>query len=705
MTSLAAVLAVNLVALKPATVSLDLPGVTLSTFVERLSEETGRAYSVDDGLKREVLAVRVRGMEVGVLQQHVADVVYGKWEGDRLVTDEERIREGFDEYQKARLVEIRQFKRALGEMTTGKFDRGEIRPNTATDVMVDRAQTVPERIVLAAVAALPDEVLLSAIDGGPVSASTRPNPSQVLLPSESWISLVDDWIAETNKIRDEEIERDRAHAKAYPEHSRLANAIVHPYARNAYAGLVTGRPVKYLLYLKLRMDAQYGFSGVATLVGFDAIGQCILQDYLSLSIYEQARRWSIGIAPGLMPDPEPPLSIGDERRLDVNAFQLGLEPGDAGGPFLIRQSPRECLLGIVEQEGFTPLGWRVGPLVSGYAKAVDVPVVACLVDEDDMSFSYLSTKDLDTRTVGMRLSRHGFSVRDGVLVRKAPIELAQSRRRVRGEEIAEAFRLAKSAQTGDLGKRGEFMAQWARAFQGFGYGQAFEDALISDAFHPWSEDRTALQLWGLLTEGQRVALRRGERVGLSLLSPEARGLLKKELFEEGNVRYLPEIDSLPQWVYGEPFLCGTIGEYKWFTDWRDEPTEVMPRGLPDSGYLELSVEERSFFPDTLNGDWYFYLYGLDWLCNRIYERRNSETEDETLYQRVDARLLQLNCVVGSDCGLPLMLIEKKAVVGAPFSMSKVPRAVQVMIEEEQMRMEASELFRLRQEYDRLRFGG
>jgi hypothetical protein len=96
-----------------------------------------------------------------------------------------------------------------------------------------------------------------------------------------------------------------------------------------------------------------------------------------------------------------------------------------------------------------------------------------------------------------------------------------------------------------------------------------------------------LRLFASLTPGQRQGLTSGSQIPFNALSPQAKGYLTKLLFGADTDIVVesqkPKSDAFQMPTFVRRMFGGSKGDY------RSEPTEIMPNGLPGNGYVTLNV--------------------------------------------------------------------------------------------------------------------
>ncbi|HWA83424.1 MAG TPA: hypothetical protein VG820_08335, partial [Fimbriimonadaceae bacterium] len=117
-----------------------------------------------------------------------------------------------------------------------------------------------------------------------------------------------------------------------------------------------------------------------------------------------------------------------------------------------------------------------------------------------------------------------------------------------------------------------------------------------------------LRLYGMMDVNQRQLLRQGRRIPFGQLTPEEQTELSKMLFgadtalsAESRQNGAPEKkrDPLTEMIFNQIERFGGGNE----NDYRTEPTEIMPNGLPTDGYVVLNYSTQPVAqPQTMSTD-------------------------------------------------------------------------------------------------------
>jgi hypothetical protein len=109
---------------------------------------------------------------------------------------------------------------------------------------------------------------------------------------------------------------------------------------------------------------------------------------------------------------------------------------------------------------------------------------------------------------------------------------------------------------------------------------------------PGQSEWDMLRLWGRLTPDLRSALRSGSRVSVGRLPAGAKEVVDQMVYGHG-ATFLVGDAAPPSDPFAEMMAMG-MGRFGQPGDWRNEPTEALPNGLPVDGYLTLAQRPTSW---------------------------------------------------------------------------------------------------------------
>lgn len=101
-----------------------------------------------------------------------------------------------------------------------------------------------------------------------------------------------------------------------------------------------------------------------------------------------------------------------------------------------------------------------------------------------------------------------------------------------------------------------------------------------------------VRFYGTMGPAQRANMSEGTRIPFGMLSPGQMNLVRKMAFGADAKLQVERASTAPS--KEEPFWMEMVRQFgpTVQTDFRDEPTEVMPDGLPGNGYLNLKVDDE-----------------------------------------------------------------------------------------------------------------
>jgi len=104
------------------------------------------------------------------------------------------------------------------------------------------------------------------------------------------------------------------------------------------------------------------------------------------------------------------------------------------------------------------------------------------------------------------------------------------------------------------------------------------------------QDWKMLRLYGLLGPGERTALRQGLPLAFSSCNAKSQVILKQMVFGAGaKLQIGPDKENVFG-MFGGMAMGGNLG----LSSYREEPTELLPSGLPAGGLLKLDIKPSHF---------------------------------------------------------------------------------------------------------------
>lgn len=703
----------------PGRVSLELPGVSLEGFCERLSAETGVDYSVEDRLKREMVAIRVEGMEVEELKGYVGDVVYGRWVpeggGQKLVFDEGWVeREKRD--QESELIEkIREAKEFIRFALAGQGSPKSEVAEAVFEVLFSSFESPGSRAFALLLLKIPDDVWMRCLQAERGVLSTQARGVQYDLDIRPVQSLLTQWIQSENQANLYSLKEEANNHAKRSEVDVLYGAIdSYSTDRIGFQGQIQSPPLKYILELRGKHHSDLGYLDYrASLTAFDAEGKAVLHDQIDLGeirrFFKHATEGESGggqyvdrfeelIAKVQDDSPGQVLTgvdLSEEEKARLSDIEIRLsQPGSAAR--LIEDWAEGRLEAVPSVEG---------KAMVAYSERVNKPIVACLSGAIETDVT-----QWQDRPIGM-IEFKGFNrseplVKNGVLLGRIGLEVAGRQHFGRWQELVRLLDEIASSETltFDQSSRVQFDLDHGRLEHESPFD--VEQAMPKDLKRfILMADYDFQDIWGGLTQDQQTSLRNGGRVYFRDLRAELKSVLTDLYFKtpEG-LDFIPERRPRLPWEV-EPWLgCGNGYVTKEIKDWRDEPTEVMPFGIPEGAFLQAQtssqdmvefVQEDVFVPYLTSAEEIAFSEAYD-EYHETYEWSESEGPDLCRVARVGKISLQF--VVSPDVGSYVEAIDSIEPISAPFEEGQYPQSFRKLIDEARSKMMQSPVFLAREKY-------
>lgn len=570
-------------------------GAPLGRLLPDLGAEAGVEFDIQEAAAREVVALRIDGRPLGEVLDRVGAVTGTRWfaQGSkiRVIVDLEGRRLAQEQRSAARREELARARESLAYWMQRRSsgESGE-----------DYSPSIDTRLVNSLALGLPDSVFLGLELGERVVFSTSPTATQRPMPRFDQ-SLLNAWIAAHNSS----VRAAREAQAAGGDDDELGP--FREFAKEMEALFGSRREAQEIssglskLNLVVEMANRFERLPSVRLRGYDAAGNVVLE---SRAVMEPSRRMNEG-EPDESGEGGGPRFEGlllemsrDETKVTLSAeaeshfaakFNVSQRVTGPGAAMTARV--REV---VSRPDVYEPLALEYGEALVAVAEKRGLQLVACLPDSVVDSFTPASgtvgevVQRLDSESIALE-------VKDGWFrVWPEDMALEWETRAVR-ESLAAVLSVAVETGSVPLDTLAEFA---------FANPSGEGNSLVSDRLRllapqggsAWGGDAawSVLRLYGSLPRGARAALRRGERILFSSLSGAARAELTRFLFETGSEFSRFDATS-PRRRVGllEQAFLGDMG-WGGGGSFLNEPTEVMPSGVPSQGYLAAMVEESDY---------------------------------------------------------------------------------------------------------------
>lgn len=623
-------------------IDFEARAMPLRSVIDKLAAQTGEKLIVDPAFSRDTAVIKVHKIALEDLLAKIAAVHGGRWikmaDGvQRLIVDQDLL----NRERAAKVARIREsLAKQIKEKKPGQNAFGipmpadAEEPETVTDPSAangqaspavpepdgDREENIPnpeQTLLVRALGVLPLGEIAAMQPGGRVVYSTSPTPMQ------RPISISMQWLREfadgNNRIYQKENNLS-PEEQAQREQARQAMSMV-PWFNDGTIDrrLIQEAPAKVNIVVSVPGDDSTvtsflrGSDFNIEITVFDRQGKIIASanDYLSgesqgvmqeiiASARERAAAAS-GKPVEAKPAPKDPLAEIIEKCQDkpieyskISQEILKLQAIDPTSSGTTPELSKETLDALYDPVQFDPLSFQVAEGMFSIAQANDWQLVANVPDSFGLMWSYMSGGAKTTK------SQFGAFVRDTTL--KTVLEGGYLTIRPKDIEIArmgysDRQAIAKLAATGRAKKvlSLDDIANYAAQNPAPEMGSVVMASLqltVPDLFggiamggqRNWS----MLRLYGLLSPTQRKQMRGGMPIEFGQLGEREKGVYRKIVFGANqqlrtDEKTTGDEDLISAWISG-------MMPQK-HTDYRTEPTELLPNGIPGNAQITASVEQ------------------------------------------------------------------------------------------------------------------
>ena len=573
--------------------------------VQEIAAQAGLTLESTDDAKRHVLVIAVTDVELDALLERIALVTSSKWdvEGEKrtLVPDQD-VRREEEAAKNAKRVEA--FKKAQQQMRDELNGKPGVRPPVGVgEEEEDVGEAIgepasPAELALKQLAVLidPNEVAKLGEDGRIVFSSS-PNRMQRAMRNNQVARILNDLVAGHNAWAAEKIKEREAMKAATTDPETLA--YMDMFGFEGEAKLFETPPSKALLVLEIGsgfMSFMSGETPEVKLKVYDQRGAVIAQASETMG-----NNWYEDIATAIEEEgEEAPPKVAQEKITEADRTLIqfsekskilsSLNPGES----MNFNFPPPLLDLLSDPVTHDPLGFHHTDMVHAIAKAKNLDVVANLSDSDMEMFSM----GMEERGVTVGQAYNAFKNEGGSTVIEAdgwltvaPADPIVARERRQDRVVLKAFiTTVRQEGTASLDAISSFALLSPKPDFESGlvlYLLAFAPSTLQGLIGQ-TMDWDTLQLYASMYPTQKSSLRQGGRVPFGTLSTQARNILTRMSFSSrAGIRPAADLQKAGE----QPFSWGMFGALfgggeRSFTE---EPTEVMPNGLPPDGAVELKL--------------------------------------------------------------------------------------------------------------------
>lgn len=599
-------------------VTYERVALPLSRAMEELSKTSGTQLKVAQTLENEIIVIKVKDTPLSQLKAQIAKAAVGVWvkqdDGSEILNPDLLARTALsrkasvkrqNELQKsltALIDMLRPPKKGAQVDPEEQFDMGFMGSGTGVKLIAHMAQNL--RIT----------DLMALRKGDRVVYSTQPNSMQRQLNTAGLDKAVAEFIIEHNKRADAAKNEVNDVDPAMAAQIEKAKAMFGDFMREQQR--IDTPPAKILFAVE--RGGMFGFMGDGiqlNMIAFDAKGQVLATANHSLgdSMFDMATTAAAdagGPEEPVESTTPPKATEPDDPRLkkQIELTPLSLELKTIS-TFVNRgqseQKPsKELMEKILRPDLYDPLSFEFSESLMALASAREDKLVAVLPDgeSDFASISRVSGGD----TVGSFL--HRLEVNETITMERkdgwlnvSPID----------PDSARAKRVDRRALAKFLGAVQDTVVPSLDALSA--YATANPPPMETPVVMPHlmllapntvsigiqgMQDWSMLRLYGMLTQGERSALREGKPLAFSTLSTKCQSMVKDMVFgAESKLQVGPDKENALGLFGGFSFGRGSL-----VSSYKEEPTELMPNGLPGAGAIRLQVKPSHFvIPSDMKG--------------------------------------------------------------------------------------------------------
>ena len=621
-------------------ISLESRATSVQSIVQKLEDLSGLKLKVNEELRGDILFIQVDDVTVQQVMDKIAWSTYAKWvKGDdgviRLMPDNNALKLIKDARFAKRLAEVRE---ALKQKIDGKNNEGPAMPFDIPDDEPASTEAVeapappeksgkemenppvPPEIPLAPEAELLRELLKQV---RPEVLASMTSPSRVVYASpntqmqypltglgpamQRWFALNNEraaWEAKQPKEEDPEMAN-------LPEWIKVLSNIGQQEERKVLQDV----PAKVSLSFSMESGIFQSMMGRGVgieLRVYDRTGKIIGQtgDFLNVSMgsnRQQMMEEIMAARTGKKKEKkeEPPLDIPNGK-LELEPISTEFEKLSTFGDteaFLNHQPSPELIERMQRPDLYDPLSFKISDYLKSTAKVTKMDVVAHLSDQATSASNLFGNKTLPDvhayyralqNDAAQELKKDGgwleLRPKDPDLIRKSRFDrasLAKLIAAVKDKELPSLDDMADYASVNEPPSENPLVSSYIFYFT----------PNLFDSMPGMQGTWGVLKLYGRLTPSQRSGLANGGKISFGAMDSFQKEAARRLLFDSRPRLMTDESEAVRQKLEKDNpmmFIASAFGDSGMFgsRDYANEPTEVMPTGLPADGFLEATVKEE-----------------------------------------------------------------------------------------------------------------
>ena len=610
----------------PAKVTFSEAAAPLSRLMPHLAELTKLPLKVSKAMETEVVLVSVHDVSVTDLLKHVASATGGMWtqsDNTYYLSPSVPVREALKQRgYKARVAKLTLDLKKMDPANQPK------KPKSA-EAQFDVGMmfgTHGDAVFYQLLSAIGPQQLANLLTGERAVLSTKPLARQ--FPLNGSEEIISAYIQRHNAEADKLAEKVKQQMdQAGGDESGVTSTTVTDEMSTGFSPFgatqrINGRAEKALLILTRQqgMVAIFGSGELsAELVLYDAAGKEVGRDRASLGSYFDADEMEELMAAGMgkaKPTTETPLELSPESKLFAKHLrEMQMNAGQNSPKGMTAEEQKQFTEKLMHPELFDPIAYPAD-LLAAYAKAKNLQIVASLPDTFSSWLISLMLGAPTTSSIEKKLAND-----TGLVVDNSEGWLAISPGEFRVEPMNRVD-LASIMATFSGRKDPTIDQLAAAALAGLGdpeHGMLSELWVILAApslATMFGEDWDMLRFYGALTPEQRTALFASKRLSIGALDGGQQALLERMIYGASSgmfsffggeaplkVEQKRDQGSLldgADAIFNDTMeMYGLDGESP--HDYRGEPTEVAPNGLPSGTAITLKVSNVQVLEPEIKG--------------------------------------------------------------------------------------------------------
>lgn len=588
-------------------ISYATKAATVGKIVNEVAKKLDVKLEVLPQIKNEVLIVSVDNVTGKQLLDKIAAAAVGVWVRDgetmRLQRNFAQVQREDREALQASAAKVKKQIRDLYDQVNGKAKKPA---NEEEEAMMQMGMFGGSGSDVKAISSLlmaVDPMLIASLRGDERLVFASPNTRMQRPLTGNVANIISLWVADHNKTAKE---RENRKLEGDTEIEGFDMKELEEFLKLFGIGepkTVDERPAKVIMVITkgaLGMSMPFmpfgGDSATVELKLYSSKGQVILrgQHQLGFDMSEM-----MGLAEAMNPEKkEPPKQEENDTKIEYSKATQSMRTifSDAmqGGPPKLDEELEKMLLRPDEHD---PLSFAPSEALLAVAKAKKLNIVASLPDDQISIFGMMLGGETEAATVNAHL--RALKEDKSLWVTAEGNWLTITPKNPTAARLTRTNRAALASLLGAIQRNGaatlDDLAAYAQVAESPSvtpaaqlYLMLFAPGAIQQGFAGMT-DWDALRFYGTLNMSQKQTIAAGSRLPYSNLTPPQRDLVAKMAF--GTSTRL-EIGSEKKPEFGG-FMALIMqfmpGQDK---DYRQEPTEVMPNGLPNEGYIGGSIADQ-----------------------------------------------------------------------------------------------------------------